>query len=242
MDEHKKITKQESLGPATERMTEFLTSVVKQTSLREREHSQATPDIEDQNSIHKKQINGQKNYKTEMQSLPNVAELNFVNKTDNRRSARKAKEPHMQSNSNLKGPNVTKLNTKLIKNHPQVKRFESEDLGQQLGVSLSKFSPRHQTPTADDLERIKDGNELSMDEDMAESTEDPDALVKFGVDMTELSEYLDNIIQVVNQHAKLLDKVNDELEIRPKANVVGELFSILSHAYPYERSLHQMQM
>ena len=55
--------------------------------------------------------------------------------------------------------------------------------------------------------------------------------------MTELSDYLDNIIQVVNQHAKLLDKVSDELELRPKGNEVGELFSILSHAYPYERSL-----
>ena len=30
-------------------------------------------------------------------------------------------------------------------------------------------------------------------------------LVQCGVDMSELSDYLDNIIKVVNQHAKLLD-------------------------------------
>ena len=81
---------------------------------------------------------------------------------------------------------------------------------------------------------------MTENEDEADpglSTDDPDALIKCGVDMTELSDYLDNIIQVVNQHAKLLDKVSDELDQRPKAVVVGELFSLLSHAYPYERSL-----
>ena len=34
--------------------------------------------------------------------------------------------------------------------------------------------------------------------DQGLSTEDPDALIRCGVDMTELSDYLDNIIQVVN--------------------------------------------
>ena len=47
---------------------------------------------------------------------------------------------------------------------------------------------------------------------MGQGTQDSDALVKFGVDMTELSNYLDNIIQVVNQHAKLLDQVSEELD------------------------------
>lgn len=37
------------------------------------------------------------------------------------------------------------------------------------------------------------------------SGQEGNELVKFGVDMSELSDYLDNIIQVVNQHAKLLD-------------------------------------
>ena len=69
-----------------------------------------------------------------------------------------------------------------------------------------------------------------------------DPLVKFGVDMSELSDYLDNIIKVVNQHAKLLDKVSDELDMRPKATEVGELFSALTLAYPYERTLRQMHL
>ena len=67
--------------------------------------------------------------------------------------------------------------------------------------------------------------------------QDGNDLVKFGVDMSELSEYLDNIIQVVNQHAKLLDQVSSELAERPKATIVGELFSTLSLAYPYEKQL-----
>ena len=58
-------------------------------------------------------------------------------------------------------------------------------------------------------------------------------MVKFGVDMTELSDYLDNLTRVVNQHAKLLDKVSEELSCRPKQNEIGELFSALCLAYPY---------
>ena len=72
--------------------------------------------------------------------------------------------------------------------------------------------------------------------------DDPNALVKFGVDMSELSDYLDNIIQVVNQHAKLLDKVSEELEVRPKSIEVGEMFSLLGHTYPYERNMQQMNL
>ena len=73
---------------------------------------------------------------------------------------------------------------------------------------------------------------------VGQRTQDSDALVKFGVDMTELSNYLDNIICVVNQHAKLLDQVSEELDCRPKATVVGELFACMSQSYPYERVLN----
>ena len=40
------------------------------------------------------------------------------------------------------------------------------------------------------------------------SSTQEDELVRFGIDMTKLSDYLDNIIRVVNQHAKLLDDVS----------------------------------
>ena len=78
-----------------------------------------------------------------------------------------------------------------------------------------------------------------MDECLAESVgwEHQDPLVKFGVDMSDLSDYLDNLTRVVNQHAKLLDKVSEELDIRPKKLEIGEMFSALCMAYPYERSL-----
>jgi len=80
---------------------------------------------------------------------------------------------------------------------------------------------------------VKDTLSIDAELELPKSDENGEPLVKFGVDMSELSDYLDNIITVVNQHAKLLDKVSDELESRPKSNVVGELFASLSQAYPY---------
>jgi hypothetical protein len=58
--------------------------------------------------------------------------------------------------------------------------------------------------------------------------------------MSKLSDYLDNIIRVVNQHAKLLDDISKELTKRPEKNETGELFSLLSHGFPYEKSLAQL--
>ena len=58
--------------------------------------------------------------------------------------------------------------------------------------------------------------------------------------MTKLSDYLDNIIRVVNQHAKLLDDVSKELLKRPEKNETGELFSMLAHGFPYEKTLIQL--
>jgi len=58
--------------------------------------------------------------------------------------------------------------------------------------------------------------------------------------MSHLSDYMNNIIHVVNQHAKLLDDIATELACRPKQNQVGELFALLAQGFPYERSLKQM--
>ena len=55
--------------------------------------------------------------------------------------------------------------------------------------------------------------------------------------MTSLSDYLQNIIKVVNQHAALLDNISDELDARPEKTEIGELFAMLSRSFPYERSL-----
>jgi hypothetical protein len=75
---------------------------------------------------------------------------------------------------------------------------------------------------------------------LEESSMQEDELVRFGIDMSKLSDYLDNIIRVVNQHAKLLDDVSTELAKRPEKNETGELFSLLSMGFPYEQSLKLM--
>ena len=90
--------------------------------------------------------------------------------------------------------------------------FANNRTNSQLHEPLSAY---HQKEDGDMIR--EDGAALSMsDLDSEVLLGGADPLVKFGVDMTELSEYLDNIITVVNQHAKLLDKVSEELEVRPK--------------------------
>jgi hypothetical protein len=58
--------------------------------------------------------------------------------------------------------------------------------------------------------------------------------------MSSLTLYMNHIIQVVNQHAKLLDNVSTELKLRPVKNEVGELFSLLSHSFPYDKVLSKL--
>jgi hypothetical protein len=58
--------------------------------------------------------------------------------------------------------------------------------------------------------------------------------------MSELKDYLNTITKVVNQHAKLLDDVSNELAVRPQKQDIGNLFELLSHAFPYERCMKQM--
>ena len=101
----------------------------------------------------------------------------------------------------------------------QLNKFDVQDQMSATATNVSKFSPSPgmQSPGRD-LQGIPIKDTLSLDDITHKSVGyQDDALVKFGVDMTQLSEYLDNIIKVVNQHAKLLDKVSDELEVRPKA-------------------------
>ena len=51
---------------------------------------------------------------------------------------------------------------------------------------------------------------------------------------------MDNIVKVVNQHAKLLDNVSEELDLRPHSTNVGELFAVLTQGFPYEKLLKQL--
>ena len=49
-------------------------------------------------------------------------------------------------------------------------------------------------------------------------------LVRFNMDITQLKDYLDNIIQVVNQHAKLLKILNKEVMARTTEKQMADLF------------------
>lgn len=62
-------------------------------------------------------------------------------------------------------------------------------------------------------------------------------LISAEVNMSQLSSFMNHIIQVVNQHAKLLDTLSHELLSRPKKLEVGEMFNVLSHSLPYEKLL-----
>jgi|LauGreDrversion4_2_1035121.scaffolds.fasta_scaffold1000161_1 hypothetical protein len=48
---------------------------------------------------------------------------------------------------------------------------------------------------------------------------------------------MNSMIQVVNQHAKLLDTISHELGQRVRKIEVGEMFDILSHSFPYDKIL-----
>lgn len=102
----------------------------------------------------------------------------------------------------------------MSKNRTETNQFErrvgSASASNDVKTATSKFNDRG-TPRMNDFTVAGEG--LSMDDAGADSVgwENQDPLVKFGVDMSELSEYLDNLTKVVNQHAKLLDKVGDEL-------------------------------
>jgi hypothetical protein len=58
--------------------------------------------------------------------------------------------------------------------------------------------------------------------------------------MSNLTQYMNNIVQVVNQHAKLLDSTSQELKLRPHKTEVGELFDLLSLSFPYEKVLAKL--
>ena len=60
-------------------------------------------------------------------------------------------------------------------------------------------------------------------------------LIAADINMSQLSGFMNQIIQVVNQHAKLLDTVSYELNQRPRKTEVGDMFNILSFSFPHEQ-------
>ena len=58
--------------------------------------------------------------------------------------------------------------------------------------------------------------------------------MKFNVSFTQLNEYLNNIIKVINQHAKLLETLNKEIQVRTTEKQVGEIFTLIATGLPYD--------
>lgn len=59
-------------------------------------------------------------------------------------------------------------------------------------------------------------------------------LVMFNMNLSHLKEYMDNIIQVVNQHARLLHTLNSEVQVRTSEKQMGDLFQLICAGLPYE--------
>lgn len=73
---------------------------------------------------------------------------------------------------------------------------------------------------------------------MREMDREPDEeqpLVSLNMNMQQLNEYLQGIIKVVNQHAKLLQNVNKELAARTTENQIGEIFEMLARGIPNKK-------
>ena len=53
------------------------------------------------------------------------------------------------------------------------------------------------------------------------------------MNVSQLNDYLRKIIKVVNQHAKLIHTLNDEIQHRTTENQMGELFNLIAAGLPY---------
>lgn len=54
------------------------------------------------------------------------------------------------------------------------------------------------------------------------------------MNFSSLNDYLNNIIKVINQHAKLLNTLNQEIQVRTTEKAVGEMFTLISSGLPYD--------
>lgn len=48
---------------------------------------------------------------------------------------------------------------------------------------------------------------------------------------------MNNIILVVNQHAKIIDTLSHEITYRVMKKEISDMFNILTHGFPYEKVL-----
>ena len=60
-------------------------------------------------------------------------------------------------------------------------------------------------------------------------------MLSYDVDLRNLNQFMQKIIKVLNQHAKLLDQQANEIKKRPNQIQVGELFAMISMGFQYDR-------
>ena len=63
-----------------------------------------------------------------------------------------------------------------------------------------------------------------------------DDLVQYQIDITNLDSYMQNIIKVVNQHAKVLDQLAIEVSMKTNEHHLGDLLAVCSLGFPYKQS------
>ena len=57
------------------------------------------------------------------------------------------------------------------------------------------------------------------------------------MNLSQLDDFLKNIIKAVNQHAKLLQTLNSEMQLRVTERQMGEVLQVISDGLPYQRLL-----
>lgn len=81
---------------------------------------------------------------------------------------------------------------------------------------------------------VKNQDLVNKDASPQTLLQQPKDLISCDVNMSQLTAYMNTMIQVINQHAKLLDAVSYELGLRPLKKEIGEMFNVLAHTYPFE--------
>eukprot|EP00347_Sterkiella_histriomuscorum_P017595 403348737 len=94
---------------------------------------------------------------------------------------------------------------------------------------------------ANNKRKSSDNTSSHLDNDQnEEDEEEEEELVKFNMNFTQLNDYLNNIIKVINQHAKLLNTLNNEIQLRTTEGQIGEIFSLIATGLPYDQLIKKL--
>ncbi|CDW88654.1 UNKNOWN [Stylonychia lemnae] len=101
-------------------------------------------------------------------------------------------------------------------------------------ISQSSESPKNQKQKRKSTSKKRKSSSPASLLEEQEDEEEEEELVKFNMNFTQLNEYLNNMIKVINQHAKLLNTLNKEIQVRTTEQQIGDIFTLISTGLPYE--------